>query len=170
MADVACFCGCLFSFDGGAGACPECGKVASVTGLAVPGSSGYSWPGTPDTGIRQLSGEPGAHQRPYRLDQQRRPGADAYLSRPVSLGMEQGRLPGADGMTVTTWSNRTLAPGMLSSREGSAAGRRRRSAGPRSAFCHHHRAGEQGSAGRAETSGPKGVPSSAAVAVSASGT
>jgi hypothetical protein len=31
MADVACFCGCFFSFDGGAGACPKCGKVAGVT-------------------------------------------------------------------------------------------------------------------------------------------
>jgi hypothetical protein len=31
MADVACFCGCLFSFNGGAGVCPKCGKVASVT-------------------------------------------------------------------------------------------------------------------------------------------
>ena len=36
MADVACFCGCLFSFDGGAGACPKCGKPASVTGLWCP--------------------------------------------------------------------------------------------------------------------------------------
>jgi hypothetical protein len=31
MTDVACFCGCLFSFDGGEGACPRCGEVASVT-------------------------------------------------------------------------------------------------------------------------------------------
>ena len=31
MAEVACFCGCLFSFDGGAGACPKCGEVASLT-------------------------------------------------------------------------------------------------------------------------------------------
>jgi hypothetical protein len=58
MADVACFCGCLFCFDGDAGACPGCGEVASVTGLAVPGSSGYSRPGTPDADIRQLSGVP----------------------------------------------------------------------------------------------------------------
>ena len=33
MTDVACFCDCFFSFDGGAGACPKCGEVASVTGL-----------------------------------------------------------------------------------------------------------------------------------------
>jgi hypothetical protein len=31
MAEVACFCGCLFSFDGRAGVCPRCGKVAGVT-------------------------------------------------------------------------------------------------------------------------------------------
>jgi hypothetical protein len=31
MTDVACFCGCYFSFDGGAAACPRCGEVASVT-------------------------------------------------------------------------------------------------------------------------------------------
>ena len=31
MTEVACFCGCLYSFDGGAGACPGCGEVATVT-------------------------------------------------------------------------------------------------------------------------------------------
>jgi hypothetical protein len=31
MTDVACFCGCYFSFDGGAAACPRCSEVASVT-------------------------------------------------------------------------------------------------------------------------------------------
>jgi hypothetical protein len=36
MADVACFCGCCFSFDGGAGACPRCGEVASLTGEPAP--------------------------------------------------------------------------------------------------------------------------------------
>jgi hypothetical protein len=32
MIEVACFCGCCFSFDGDAAACPRCGEVASVTG------------------------------------------------------------------------------------------------------------------------------------------
>ena len=32
MADVACFCGCVYSFDGHAGACPGCGEVATLTG------------------------------------------------------------------------------------------------------------------------------------------
>ena len=36
MADVACFCGCLYSFGGGAGTCPRCGAVATVSaGLAM---------------------------------------------------------------------------------------------------------------------------------------
>jgi hypothetical protein len=52
MTDVACFCGCFFSFDDGAGACPRCGEVASVTG-----------PETPDAEIRQLSEASGARQR-----------------------------------------------------------------------------------------------------------
>jgi hypothetical protein len=30
MAEVACFCGCLYSFDGDAGACPRCGECATV--------------------------------------------------------------------------------------------------------------------------------------------
>ena len=30
MTDVACFCGCCYSFDGGAGACPKCGEYAVV--------------------------------------------------------------------------------------------------------------------------------------------
>jgi hypothetical protein len=32
MADVACFCGCYFSFEGGAAVCPRCGEVASAMG------------------------------------------------------------------------------------------------------------------------------------------
>jgi hypothetical protein len=31
MTDVACFCGCLYSFDGGAGGCPRCGEYATVS-------------------------------------------------------------------------------------------------------------------------------------------
>jgi hypothetical protein len=41
MTDVACFCGCLYSFDGGAGACPRCGEYATVrTGPAVTCTEG----------------------------------------------------------------------------------------------------------------------------------
>lgn len=47
MAEVACFCGCLYSFDGGAGDCPKCGEYASVTAASVsksaqPGQQGQS--------------------------------------------------------------------------------------------------------------------------------
>jgi hypothetical protein len=31
MTDVGCFCGCLYSFDGGGAACPKCGEYATVT-------------------------------------------------------------------------------------------------------------------------------------------
>src|SRR5215469_14162022 len=31
MADVACFCGCVYYFEGDAGACPGCGEVATLT-------------------------------------------------------------------------------------------------------------------------------------------
>ena len=39
MTDVACFCGCLYSFDGAAAACPGCGRYAVVrTGTALTGT------------------------------------------------------------------------------------------------------------------------------------
>ena len=45
MAEVACFCGCCFSFDGAAGACPRCGEVARLT--AGPVTAGRSRPEHP---------------------------------------------------------------------------------------------------------------------------
>jgi hypothetical protein len=47
MTDVACFCGRLFSFNGGAGACPKCGKVASVTAGPVLERPGHNRPEHP---------------------------------------------------------------------------------------------------------------------------
>ena len=47
MTDVACFCGRLFSFNGGAGACPRCGKVASVTAGPVLERPGHNRPEHP---------------------------------------------------------------------------------------------------------------------------
>jgi hypothetical protein len=47
MIEVACFCGCLFSFDGDAGACPRCGEVASVAAGPALESSGRNRPETP---------------------------------------------------------------------------------------------------------------------------
>ncbi len=40
MAEVACFCGCCYSFDGAAGACPRCGEVARLTAGPVTGPAG----------------------------------------------------------------------------------------------------------------------------------
>jgi len=42
MADVACFCGCLYSFHGDAGACPRCGEYATVMTAAASVSAGRS--------------------------------------------------------------------------------------------------------------------------------
>ena len=47
MAEVACFCGCCFSFDGAAGACPRCGEVARLTAGPVTGPAGRSRPEHP---------------------------------------------------------------------------------------------------------------------------
>jgi hypothetical protein len=47
MAQVACFCGCCFSFDRGAGACPKCGEVASLSGGAAPEILVRDWPQEP---------------------------------------------------------------------------------------------------------------------------
>ena len=47
MADVACFCGCLFSFNGGAGACPKCLKVANATAGPVLERPGHDRPMDP---------------------------------------------------------------------------------------------------------------------------
>lgn len=93
MTDVACFCGCLYSFDGGAGACPKCGEVASVTGPPVLDSPGCNRPEAHDAEIRQLSEIPVPAGGRYRLDQQGRPEADPCLSRLLSLSTGQGRLP-----------------------------------------------------------------------------
>ena len=47
MTDVACFCGCLFSFDGATGGCPKCGEVASLIAGPALGSPGRNWPEHP---------------------------------------------------------------------------------------------------------------------------
>jgi hypothetical protein len=56
MTDVACFCGCCFSFDGGAAACPKCGEVASVTADLALDDAGPSRPQIPEPG-RMGAGE-----------------------------------------------------------------------------------------------------------------
>ena len=41
MTNVACFCGCLYSFDGGEGPCPKCGAIAVVKTTAIRETSRY---------------------------------------------------------------------------------------------------------------------------------
>ena len=42
MVDVACFCGCLYSFEGAGAACPACGEYAAVMPAAASTSTGRS--------------------------------------------------------------------------------------------------------------------------------
>ena len=35
MTDVACFCGCCYSFVGDVGVCPGCGEYAGLTGVSA---------------------------------------------------------------------------------------------------------------------------------------
>jgi hypothetical protein len=39
MAEVACFCGCLYSFYDDTGACPDCGEVVTLRTQLVPAST-----------------------------------------------------------------------------------------------------------------------------------
>ena len=65
MSDVACFCGCCFSFDGAAGACPTCGEVARVTAGPAPGSAGRSRPEHP-VPVMDGAGRNGKRRGPAR--------------------------------------------------------------------------------------------------------
>jgi hypothetical protein len=56
MAQVACFCGCLYSFDGDGGACPKCGEYASLT-AGPPFNGAGLYPGLlelPDSQAEEL--------------------------------------------------------------------------------------------------------------------
>lgn len=35
MTNVACFCGCVYSFSGAVGACPNCGEYTTFTSVGV---------------------------------------------------------------------------------------------------------------------------------------
>ena len=47
MADVACFCGCVYYFEGDAGACPGCGEVATLTVRRAPAGTERARPERP---------------------------------------------------------------------------------------------------------------------------
>jgi hypothetical protein len=70
MTDVACFCGCCYSFDGGAGACPRCGECAvvrpAVAALGAEPAGGPAPAGDPEPAASSepmLGAEQGEEQR-----------------------------------------------------------------------------------------------------------
>ena len=102
MADVACFCGCVYSFDGHAGACPGCGEVATLTAGRAPagaerGRREQSSPGSERARARRTAGDlggmgaadPGSPSR-HRDERQHVPGRDRR-GEPTLAG-EQRRL------------------------------------------------------------------------------
>jgi hypothetical protein len=48
MTNVACFCGCFYSFDGAEGPCPKCGAVAGVKTTVIRQASHNREQGEPD--------------------------------------------------------------------------------------------------------------------------
>jgi hypothetical protein len=64
MTDVACFCGCLFSFEGAAAACPSCDEVARVGPGPVLVSDGYRWLDEAAAGLDVASGADGSGAGP----------------------------------------------------------------------------------------------------------
>jgi len=81
MADVACFCGCFYSFDGAAGACPQCGEIASVG--SVPESIE---PGRPEHRVPVANGVRRDGEAPGTFPEWVEAGAVALSGRMVSAG------------------------------------------------------------------------------------
>jgi hypothetical protein len=61
MADVACFCGCCFSFVGTVGACPECGEGVTLT--TVPPFAAHGTAGAESVCVVDWNG-PSSADRP----------------------------------------------------------------------------------------------------------
>jgi len=61
MTDVACFCGCLYAFDGDWGVCPECGEYTSVNPSCV---AAQQPPRDELERFRQAADDPRATSRP----------------------------------------------------------------------------------------------------------
>jgi hypothetical protein len=94
MTDVACFCGCVYSFYGHAGACPGCGEVATLTvGRASagtergqqeqprPAANGHGRGGQAATLREWAELIPGSPSR-HRDERQHVPGRDRPENRP----------------------------------------------------------------------------------------
>jgi acyl-CoA synthetase (AMP-forming)/AMP-acid ligase II len=86
MAEVACFCGCLYSFDGGAGACPKCGEYATVTAGPRAGAGGQNM----------------IIQSPYDdIELAEIPVAEFVLGRAADCGGKPAIIDGSDGRAVS---------------------------------------------------------------------
>jgi hypothetical protein len=55
MTNVACFCGCLYSFDGDEGPCPRCGAVAVIRTTATQTTSENRGQHDPDAATADAS-------------------------------------------------------------------------------------------------------------------
>jgi hypothetical protein len=60
MTNVACFCGCLYSFDGAEGPCPKCGAVADVHTTAIRPGSHDGEQSQPDAAEAGYPADPGS--------------------------------------------------------------------------------------------------------------
>lgn len=89
MTDVACFCGCCFSFDAGAAACPRCGEVASVTVGRPLEDAGRSQPEIP---VPVVNGIGPNGQTPEACPE--RAEAGALPGRPPGAVHDRGELAG----------------------------------------------------------------------------
>jgi hypothetical protein len=87
MTDVACFCGCCFSFDAGAAACPRCGEVASVTAGPALEDAGRSQPKIP---VPVVNGTGQNGQTPEASPE--RTEAGALSGRPAGAVHDRGEL------------------------------------------------------------------------------
>jgi len=58
MTHVACFCGCLYSFDGDEGPCPKCGAIAVVRPKAIRMTSENPEQGEPDAATASAKASP----------------------------------------------------------------------------------------------------------------
>jgi hypothetical protein len=97
MTDVACFCGCCFSFDAGAAACPRCGEVATVTADPAPGDAGRSQPKIP---VPALNGTGQNGQLPQASPE--RAEADALPGHPAGVVHDRGELAGRRPLPAAT--------------------------------------------------------------------
>ncbi len=75
MTDVACFCGCCYSFDEGVGACPRCGEHAVVR----PGAVAVS---PEPAGGQEPAASPAPAPSAEGAEEQSRPAAE-----PLALGL-----------------------------------------------------------------------------------